>query len=170
MRRLAVVAAVLVVAVVAFVPSGRLGGSSVRVAHGAGGVPIGATIKVRTLEDAKAIFSRASTRLNVGLTDSDIAATRSIYHFPSAVGSYAAGLDAYRAPLANGGNCIAFAAAVASARIPPNDAEPVMALVFDPDAERVGEPFVVIGTKAPDVRSITYTEGTPIRRPSPATS
>jgi hypothetical protein len=159
MRRVALVATALAVAVVAVVLYGRLAGSSVRAAHGAGGVPIGATIKVRTLEDARAIFSRASTRLNVGLTDSDIAATRSIYHFPSTVGSYAAGLDAYRAPLTNGGNCIAFAAAVACARIPPNDAEPVMALVLDPDAERAGEPFVVIGTKAPDVRSITYTCG-----------
>jgi hypothetical protein len=48
--------------------------------------------------------------LQVGLTAAEIAATRSIYHFPSTTGSYAAGLDAYRAPLANGGDCIAFAA------------------------------------------------------------
>jgi hypothetical protein len=95
--------------------------------------------------------------LNVGLNDSEIAVTRSIYHFPPTVSSYAAGLDAYRAPLANGGDCIAFAAAVGCTRIPPNDAEPVMALVLDPDAERAGEPFVVIGTRAPDVRSVTYT-------------
>jgi hypothetical protein len=158
-RRLALVATALAVAVVAFVLSGRLGGSSVRTAHGAGGVPIGATIKVRTLGDAKALLSRASTRLNVGLTNADIAATRSIYHFPSGAGSYAAGLDAYRAPLADGGDCIAFASAVGCTRTPPNDAEPVMALVLDPDAERSGEPFVVIGTKAPGVRSVTYSCG-----------
>jgi hypothetical protein len=158
-RRLALAAIALAIAVVAFVLSGRLGGSSVRAAHGAGGVPIGATIKVRTLDDAKALFSRASSRLNVGLSVRDIAATRSIYHFPSSVGSYAASLDVYRAPLAKGGDCIAFAAAVGCTRTPPNDAEPVMALVLDPDAERAGEPFVVIGTKAPDVRSVTYTCG-----------
>jgi hypothetical protein len=93
------------------------------------------------------------------LTDSDIAATRSIFHFPSTASSYAAGLDAYRAPLAGGGDCIAFASAVGCTRTPPNDAEPVMALVLDPDAERTGEPFVLIGTKAPDVRSVTYTCG-----------
>ena len=159
MRRLAFAATALGVAVVAFVLYVRPVGSSVRSARGAGGAPIGATIKVRTLDDAKAILSRASTRLNVGLTDGEIATTRSIYHFPSTVGSYAAGLDAYRAPLPNGGYCIAFAAAVGCARIPPNDAEPVMALILDPDAERAGEPFVVIGTKAPDVRSVTYTCG-----------
>src|SRR5437667_245226 len=85
----------LAVAVVAFALSGRFGGSSVhralevRAAHGAGGAPIGATIKIRTLEDAKALLSRASTRLNVGLTDGEIAATRSIYHFGGAGGSYA---------------------------------------------------------------------------------
>jgi hypothetical protein len=159
MRRLAFAATALGVAVMAFVLYARLGGSSVRTARGAGGAPIGATIKVRTLDDAKGILSRAATRLNVGLTDNEIAATRSIYHFPSTVGSYAAGLFAYLAPLPNGGYCIAFAAAVGCARIPPNDAEPVMALILDPDAERAGEPFVVIGTKAPDVRSVTYTCG-----------
>jgi hypothetical protein len=158
-RRLALAATALALAVVVFVLSGRLGGSSVRTAHGAGGVPFGATIKVRTLDDAKAILSRASTRLNVGLTHAEIASTRSIYHFPSTIGSYAAGLDAYQAPLANGGDCIAFAAAVGCTRTAPNDAEPIMALVLDPDAERAGEPFVMIGTKAPDVRSVTYTCG-----------
>jgi hypothetical protein len=156
-RRLAFAATAFAVAVVAFVLSGRLGGSSVRTAHGAGGAPIGATIKVRTLGDAKALLARASTHLNVGLTDTEIAATRSIYHFPSGAGSYAAGLDAYRAPLANGGDCIAFASAVGCTRTPPNDAEPVMALVLDPDAERTGEPFIMIGTTAPNVRSVTYT-------------
>jgi hypothetical protein len=160
MRRLAAFGTTaLAVAVVAFAVSSRLGSSSARVAHGAGGSPIGATIKIRTLDDAKALLSRASTHLNVGLTDNEIAATRSIYHFPSTAGSFAAGLDAYRAPLANGGNCIAFASAVGCTRTPPNDAEPVMALVLDPDAERTGEPFVVIGTKGPDVRTVTYTCG-----------
>jgi hypothetical protein len=164
-RRLALAATALGIAVVAFALSGRFGDSSVhralevRAAHGAGGVPIGATIKVRTLDDAKAILSRASTRLNVGLTQAEIASTRSIYHFPSTVGSYAAGLDVYRAPLANGGDCIAFAAAVGCTRIPPNDAEPLMGLGLDPDAERAGEPFVLISIKAPDVRSVTYTCG-----------
>jgi hypothetical protein len=131
----------------------------VRTAHGAGGAPIGATIKVRTLDDAKAFLSRASTRLDVGLTRSEIAATRSIYHFPSGAGSFAAGLDVYRAPLAGGGDCIAFAAAVGCTRTPANDAEPLMGLGLDPDAERSGEPFVLISIAAPDVRSVTYTCG-----------
>jgi hypothetical protein len=157
MKRLGFAATALGVTVVAVVLYARPGGSSVRTAHGAGGAPIGATIKVRTLADAKAILSRASTRLDVGLTAGEIAATRSIYHFPSTVGSYAVGLDVYRAPLAKGGHCIAFAAAVGCTRTPPNDAEPVMDLVLDPDAERAGEPFIVVGTKAPDVRSVTYT-------------
>jgi hypothetical protein len=81
-RRLVFAVTALAVAVLAFVLSGRFGGSSVRVAHGAGGAPIGATIKVRTLDDAKALLSRTSTRMEVGLTVSAIAATRSIYHFP----------------------------------------------------------------------------------------
>jgi hypothetical protein len=132
---------------------------AIPIARGAAGGEVGVTIKVRTLDDAKAILSRASRRLNVGLTGSEIASTRSIYHFPSTTGSYAAGLDAYRAPLANGGNCIAFAAAVGCTRTRPNDAEPIVALALDPDAERTGEPFVVIGTKAPDVRAVTYTCG-----------
>jgi hypothetical protein len=97
--------------------------------------------------------------LNVGLTEAEIASTRSIYHFPSTIGSYAAGLDVYRAPLAKGGDCIAFAAAVSCTRIPPNDAEPLMGLGLDPDAERSGEPFVLISIKAPDVRSVGYTCG-----------
>jgi hypothetical protein len=116
-------------------------------------------MKIRTLDDAKALLSRASIHLNVGLTGKEIAATRSIYHFPSTAGSFAAGLDAYRASLANGGNCIAFASAVGCTRTPPTAAEPVIALVLDPDAERTGEPFVVIGTKAPVARSVTYTCG-----------
>jgi hypothetical protein len=165
MRRLALATTALGIAVVAFALSSRFGGSSVpralevRAAHGAGGVPIGATIKVRTLDDAKAILSRASRPLHVGLTDAEIASTRSIYHFPSTIGTYAAGLDVYRAPLANGGDCIAFAAAVGCTRIPPNDAEPLMGLGLDPDAERAGEPFVLISIKAPDVRSVAYTCG-----------
>jgi hypothetical protein len=149
----------LAVAVVVFAVSNRLGGSSVRVAHGAGGAPIGATVKIHTLDDAKALLSRASTHLNVGLTDNEIASTRSIYHFPSTAGSFAAGLDAYGAPLANGGYCIAFAAAVGCSRIPPNDAEPLIGLGLDPDAERSGEPFVLISIKAANVRSVTYTCG-----------
>jgi hypothetical protein len=117
----------------------------------------GGVTQIRTLDDAKALLSRASKRLNVGLTESEIASTRSIYHFPSTTRGYAAGLDAYRAPLANGGYCIAFAAAVGCTRTPPNDAEPLIGLALDPDAERGGEPFVLIGLKAPNVRSVTYT-------------
>jgi hypothetical protein len=165
MRRLAFATTAVGVAVVAFALSGQLGGSSVhrvlevRAAHGAGGVPIGAAIKVRTRDDAKAILSRASTRLDVGLTDAEIASTRSIYHFPSTNPSYAAGLDAYQAPLANGGYCIAFAAAVGCTRTPPSDTEPLIGLGLDPDAERSGEPFVLISIKAPNVRTVTYTCG-----------
>lgn len=159
MRRIVFATAALAVAVVAFVLSSRLGGSSVRAAHGAGGAPIGATIKIRSLADAKAVLARASLHRDVGLTDTEIAATRSIYHFPSTTGSYAAGLDAYRAPLANGGHCIAFAAAVGCSRTPPNDAEPLIGLGLDPDAERSGEPFVLISIKAANVRSVAYTCG-----------
>ena len=97
--------------------------------------------------------------MDVGLTDSEIAATRSIYRFGAAGGSYAVGLDAYRAPLPNGGYCIAFAAAVGCTRAPPSDAEPVIGLALDPDAERSGEPFVLIGIKAPNVQTVTYTCG-----------
>jgi hypothetical protein len=145
----------------------RLGGSpahralAVGAARGAGGAPIGATIKIRSLADAKSLLARASIRMEVGLTDSEIAATRSIYRFGAAGGSYAAGLDAYRAPLANGGYCIAFAAAVGCTRTPPNDAEPLIGLSLDPDAERSGEPFVLVAIKAPNVRSVTYTCGGP---------
>jgi hypothetical protein len=81
--------------------------------------------------------------MDVGLTDADIAATRSIYRFGAADGSYAAGLEVYRASLANGGDCIAFAAAVGCTRTPPSDGEPLVGLGFDPDAERSGEPFVL---------------------------
>jgi hypothetical protein len=163
MRRRAFATTALAVAIIAVFVSGRLGGSSfhraleIRTAHGAGGVPVGATIKVRTLEDAKALLSRASVRMAVGLTDRDIAATQSIYHFGAAGGSYAAGLDAYRAPLATGGHCIAFAAAVGCTRTPPNAVEPVIGLGLDPDAERSGEPFVLISIKAPNVQTVTYT-------------
>jgi hypothetical protein len=105
------------------------------------------------------LLARASIRMDVGLSDSEIAATRSIYRFGAAGGSYAAGLDAYRAPLTNGGYCIAFAAAVGCTRTPPSDAEPLIGLALDPDAERSGEPFVVVSIKAPNVRSVTYTCG-----------
>jgi len=164
-RLLAFATTALALTVAAFVLSGRLGDArvhrvlAVRAAHGAGGVPIGGTIKIKTLADAKSFLSRASIREDVGLTDGEIAATRPIYRFGAAAGSYAAGLDAYRAPLANGGYCIAFAAAVGCTRTPPNDTEPFIGLALDPDAERSGEPFVMVGIKAPDVRSVTYTCG-----------
>jgi hypothetical protein len=164
-RLFALATTVLVVVVAASVFSGRLGGSpahralAVREARGAGGAPIGATVEIRSLADAKAVFARASIRGDIGLTDSEIAATRSIYHFGAAGGSYAADLQAYRAPLANGGYCIAFAAAVGCTRTPPNDAEPLIGLGLDPDAERSGEPFVLISIKAPNVRTVTYTCG-----------
>ena len=165
MRRLAFATTVLAVAAAAFILSARLGGSpahralAIREAHGAGGMPIGGTIEIRSLADAKSILARASLRGDVGLTDGEIAATRSIYRFGAAGGSYAAGLEAYRAPLANGGYCIAFAAAVGCTRTPPNDAEPLIGLGLDPDAERSGEPFVLISIKAPNVRTVTYTCG-----------
>jgi hypothetical protein len=164
-RRLLAFATVgLVVAVAAIVLWSRLGSPvhravGARAAHGAGGVPIGATIKIRTLADAKSVLSRASVRTDVGLSDGEIAATTSIYRFGAASGSYAAGLDVYRAPLANGGSCIAFTAAVACTRTPPNDTEPLIGLGLDPDAERAGEPFVLISIKAPKVRMVTYTCG-----------
>jgi hypothetical protein len=110
MRRLfALGTTALAIAVAAFVLAGRLGGSQVhralaaRAAHGAGGAPIGATVEIRTLADARSVLSRASMRAGVGLMEDDIAATRPIYRFGAAGGSYAAGLEAYRAPLANGG-------------------------------------------------------------------
>ena len=62
MRRLAFAATALGVAVMAFVLYARLGGSSVRTARGAGGAPIGATIKVRTLARLPCTTSGARPR------------------------------------------------------------------------------------------------------------
>jgi hypothetical protein len=114
-------------------------------------------IQLRSTDDAKAMLSRASIRGSVGLTDADIAATKPIYRFGDGAGNFAAGLSAYRTPLANGGFCVSFAAAVGCTRVPPSAAEPLIGLGFDPDAERGGEPFVLISLSAPDVRSVTYT-------------
>jgi hypothetical protein len=163
MRGLLVLAlTVLLVVGATFILAGHPRAASVHralappLARGAAGGGVGAA-NIRTLDDAKAVLSRASKRMDVGLTDAEIASTRPIYHFPSTGGGYAAGLDAYRAPLANGGYCIAFAAAVGCTRTPPSDTEPLIGLGLDPDAERAGQPFVLIGVKAPNVLSVTYT-------------
>jgi hypothetical protein len=114
---------------------------------------------VRSTEDARALFMRASTRMGVGLTAADVAATERIYRFADGIGNFAAGLGVYRAPLPNGGFCLAFASAVGCTHVPPSGAEPLIGVGLDPDAERAGEPFVLISLKAPEVRSVTYTCG-----------
>ena len=103
-----------------------------------------ASIEVRSTDDAKALLARASIRASVGLTDAEIAVTEPIYRFASGTGNFTAGLGVYRAPLANGGYCIAFASAVGCTRVPPTD------------AERGGEPFVLVGVSEPQVRAVTY--------------
>jgi hypothetical protein len=113
--------------------------------------------RVLSTDDAKAMLSRASIRGSVGLTDADIAATKPIYRFDDKVGNFTAALSVYRTPLANGGFCISLAAAVGCTRVPPTDAEPLMGLGLDPDAERGGEPFVLVGVSEPQVRAVTYT-------------
>jgi len=118
-----------------------------------------ASIEVRSTDDAKALLARASIRASVGLTDAEIAVTEPIYRFASGTGNFTAGLGVYRAPLANGGFCLAFASAVGCTRVPPTAAEPLIGLGVDPDAERGGEPFVLIGLREPQVRAVTYTCG-----------
>jgi hypothetical protein len=114
-------------------------------------------IRLRSTDDAKALLSRASLRRSVGLTDAEIAATQPIYRFDERAGNFTAGLSAYRTSLANGGFCVSFAGAVGCTRVPPSAAEPLMGVGLDPDAERGGEPFVLISLAAPEVRSVTYT-------------
>jgi len=115
-----------------------------------------APVEVRSTDDAKALLARASIRVSVGLTDAEIAATKPIYRFGGGTGTFVDGLSVFRAPLANGGYCIAFASAVGCTRVPPTDAEPLMGLGIDLDAERGGEPFVLVGVSEPQVRAVTY--------------
>jgi hypothetical protein len=128
-------------------------------AHAATAITADVPIKIRSAADARALVARAPFASDLGLTADDVAATRAIYRFDSSAAGFAAGLSAYRTPLANGGFCISFAAATSCTRTPPTPSEPVIGIGFDPDVERAGEPFVLVGITAPEVRSVTYTCG-----------
>jgi hypothetical protein len=114
-------------------------------------------IVIQTLADARASVTHAPFAADLGVTPEEVAATREIYRFADDDPNFAAGLSAYLTPLAHDGFCIAFAAGVSCSRKPPNAAEPLLGMALDPDAERMGEPFVVISVTAPGVRAVTYT-------------
>lgn len=118
-------------------------------------------IAVRSLSDAIAFMNARDPefRAHSGLTRAAIAQTRTIYTFGSGLPNFARDLSAYRTPLANGGFCISFANATSCTDRPPTHAEPVIGLGIDIDVERAGEPFVLVGIKAPDVTSVTYSCG-----------
>jgi hypothetical protein len=111
---------------------------------------------MRTADEVRALLAQAPFDTSLGLTETEIAATRPIYRFPSGEPGYRTGLSAYRTPL-GAGFCISFAVGVSCSRTPPTPAEPLLGLALDPDAERADEPFVVISMTAPGVRSVTYT-------------
>src|SRR5438105_5163716 len=126
-------------------------------AHAARTVTADVPIKIRSAADAGALVARAPFASDLGLSPDDVAATRAIYRFDSGTAGFAEGLSAYRTPLARGGFCISFAAGTSCTRTPPSPSEAVIGIGFDPDAERAGEPFVLVGITAPEVRSVTYT-------------
>jgi hypothetical protein len=112
---------------------------------------------IRSAADARASVARAPFAAELRLTPEELAATHELYRFGDRPAGFTTGLSAYSTPLANGGFCISFAAGVSCSRTPPTAAEPLIGMAFDPDAERAGEPFVVISLAAPGVRSVTYT-------------
>jgi hypothetical protein len=114
-------------------------------------------VTIRSAADARASVSHAPFAADLGLTPEELAATRELYRFDDHAKGFTAGLSAYSTPLAHGGFCISFAAGVSCSRTPPTAAEPLIGIAFDPDAERAGEPFVVISIAAPGVRTVTYT-------------
>ena len=115
------------------------------------------TIAIHNVADARAAVSRAPFAVDVGATPAEVAATRELYRFDDGASNFTAGLSAYWTPLGRGGFCISFAAGVSCSRTPPTAVEPLVGMSLDPDAERAGEPFVIISMTAPGVRSVTYT-------------
>jgi hypothetical protein len=97
-----------------------------------------------------------SFRSDAGMTAADIAATRPIFTFDSSLASFAAGLSVFETPLANGGYCLTFAHPTACTRVAPSMQEPLIGLGYDPDAERAGQPFVIVSIRQPEVQSVSY--------------
>jgi hypothetical protein len=116
-----------------------------------------ASISIRGAADARASVARAPFASDLGVTAAELAATHELYRFGDSAANFTAGLSAFLTPLAHGGFCIAFAAGVSCSRTPPTPTEPLIGIALDPDAERAGEPFVVVSIAAPEVRSVTYT-------------
>jgi hypothetical protein len=114
-------------------------------------------LTIRSAADARASVARSPFAAELGLTAEELADTSELYRFDGRADGFTAGLSAYSTPLARGGFCIAFAVGVSCSRTPPTAAEPLIGIALDPDAERAGEPFVVISIAAPGVRSVTYT-------------
>jgi hypothetical protein len=110
-------------------------------ARAASNMPPSASITIRSLDDAIGFLNARDPEFQAG----------------AGLTNFARGLSAYKTPLANGGFCISFANATSCTKQPPTHTEPVIGLGIDIDAERSGEPFVLIGIKAPDVVSVTYT-------------
>lgn len=111
---------------------------------------------IRSTDEAVAALTSLEARSHVGLTQSDIASTSPVYRFGTRTGAFTAGLSVYRTPFESG-FCLTFASATSCTRVLPSAPEPLIGLALDVDAERAGEPFVVISVKAPNVRSVTYT-------------
>lgn len=133
-------------------PSSRGATSAARVT----GLP-GTPAKIRSTADAVAALTALEARSHVGLTASDIAKTDLIYRFGSARADFTTGLGVYRTPFEATGFCLTFAAGTSCTRVPPSRSEPLIGLALDLDAERAGEPFVVVSVTAPGVTSVTYT-------------
>jgi len=113
---------------------------------------------IASLSDAIAYLDSLNSQFkaNTGLDAAEIAATRPFYTFGANTGSYAAGLAAYKTPLANGGFCVIFGGGASCTQHPPNATDPVLAMTVDPDQESSGEPFVVIGVTSTSVASVAY--------------
>lgn len=128
-------------------------------ARAASNMPPSASITIRSLDDAIGFLNARDPEFQAGagLSRAAIVRTAPILAFGDGLTNFARGLSAYKTPLANGGFCISFANATSCTKQPPTHTEPVIGLGIDIDAERSGEPFVLIGIKAPDVVSVTYT-------------
>jgi len=113
---------------------------------------------IGSASEAIAALTTLEARSNVGLVQADIAATHAIHRF-GATGTYAAGLSVYRTAFKGVGFCLTFAVATNCTRVPPSASEPLIGMALDPDAERTGEPFVLVSVKARGVRAVTYTCG-----------
>jgi hypothetical protein len=131
--------------------------AAARPSRDAPALPPRVTIAIHDAADARAAVARAPFAADLGVTPEEVASTRELYRFDDTAPNFTAGLSAYWTPLAHGGFCISFAAGVSCSRTRPSTAEPLMGIGLDPDAERSGEPFVVISMTAPGVRSVSYT-------------